>query len=925
MKSKPTTEPADLADAAPRGTFRNRLLIVGWDAADWKVIKPLMHAGEMPHLAKLVAEGVAGDITTLQPILSPMLWNSIATGQTADKHGVLGFTEVCPTTGGVRPVSSVSRTARALWNIVNVAGGRSHVVNWFCSHPAEPINGLYVTDACAQRVVRTGGLPKLPPDTFHVPDDLMDEELGRTPDKLNDLRVRPAEIHPNILRLFVPRAAEIDQKKDRRLATLGGMLAEAFTVHNYAVMAVQSEPWDLTAVYYPSIDHFSHGFMNYHGERFAPVTEEDQALFHDVVNGAYRLHDHMLGRLLHLVGDETTVMLLSDHGFHSDHLRPTRIPKTPTGPEVQHRPIGIVAMRGPGIRAGERIYGASLLDIAPTALTLLGLPVGADMPGRVLAEAFVETPGVEMIPTWEEVPGADGRPVGPYVLPAEDADALLEQFVELGYIDPIDNDRNRAAEQTRREARWNLARVYLAKQRADLALPILLEVNEQAPDRVDVLLTIAETIGSIGYAKEAAVLLGPIVEAERGGPRALYLLGIAAQQMGRAGEGVEYLQAAEAAGFGSAGIQVRLGYAYLRHRRSDDADRAFTRAAELDPGEPTAYLGRAISALRRHRFEDAALDALRAIGLQRESPRAHAILGRALVGLGRIDEAISALEVTVKLRPAALPAARLLVRLYGSRPDGVVGVARHKLAIREQTAQRKLQSAMRQEWRDGLRQPIAQCVERQAKYAARQAEARTPCDVVVVSGLPRSGTSVMMQMLQAGGLPILSDGIRMADEDNPEGYLEWEAVKRLGSQPELIREADGKAVKAISMLVHLLPAGHRYKVIYMDRPAAEVVASQAKMIGRKGLDKGLDPAATHPLQNGKLLQRHRDAAVAHLKSRKDVELLIVPYPNLVRDATAEAARVAEFLGAERLPEAESMVGAVRPSLHRNREVPAAAN
>ena len=99
--------------------------------------------------------------------------------------------------------------------------------------------------------------------------------------------------------------------------------------------------------------------------------------------------------------------------------------------------------------------------------------------------------------------------------------------------------------------------------------------------------------------------------------------------------------------------------------------------------------------------------------------------------------------------------------------------------------------------------------------------------ITIVSGLPRSGTSLMMQMLAAGGVPILSDGERVADADNPRGYCEWEKVKLLPKTPDLIAEAEGKAVKVISQLLFSLPLSHEYKVIFLRRPLEEVVASQA--------------------------------------------------------------------------------------------------
>ena len=106
--------------------------------------------------------------------------------------------------------------------------------------------------------------------------------------------------------------------------------------------------------------------------------------------------------------------------------------------------------------------------------------------------------------------------------------------------------------------------------------------------------------------------------------------------------------------------------------------------------------------------------------------------------------------------------------------------------------------------------------------------------ITIVSGLPRSGTSLMMQMLAAGGLPVLSDGERKADTDNPRGYLEWERIKQLPKEPSLIAEAEGKVVKVISQLLLSLPDGHEYRVVFMQRPLPEVLKSQDEMLRRRG-------------------------------------------------------------------------------------------
>jgi len=176
------------------------------------------------------------------------------------------------------------------------------------------------------------------------------------------------------------------------------------------------------------------------------------------------------------------VILCSDHGFHSDHLRPRGVPDEPAGPAVQHRRFGIICMKGAGIKQDERIYGATLLDITPTLLTLFGLPVGEDMDGRVLVQAFEEPPKIERIPSWEQEPGECGMHPADLRVDPESAQAVLQQFAALGYIAPTD-DQKKAVESSLREAKYNLARVHMDKGQPRLALPTFEELYKEQPEQ----------------------------------------------------------------------------------------------------------------------------------------------------------------------------------------------------------------------------------------------------------------------------------------------------------------------------------------------------------------------------------------------------------------------------------------------------------
>lgn len=190
----------------------------------------------------------------------------------------------------------------------------------------------------------------------------------------------------------------------------------------------------------------------------------------------------------------------------------------------------------------------------------------------------------------------------------------------------------------------------------------------------------------------------------------------------------------------------------------------------------------------------------------------------------------------------------------------------------------------------------------------------TPSDqpITIVSGLPRSGTSMMMQMLEAGGVPILCDGVRAADQDNPEGYLEFEPAKRTKDDPSWLASARGKAVKAIYALLYDLPSDHTYRIIFMQRPLDEVVASQQAMLERTGKQG----AATDTARLAGIFRRELERTEQWLAGQENMSVCHVSYHDVLADPGGQCAAVAEFLGGGL--DTSAMASCVRPSLHRQK-------
>jgi hypothetical protein len=184
--------------------------------------------------------------------------------------------------------------------------------------------------------------------------------------------------------------------------------------------------------------------------------------------------------------------------------------------------------------------------------------------------------------------------------------------------------------------------------------------------------------------------------------------------------------------------------------------------------------------------------------------------------------------------------------------------------------------------------------------------------VTIVSGLPRTGTSMMMSMIEAGGIPALVDNIRQADDDNPKGYYEFEPVKQTKKDPSWLKQASGKVVKMVHLLLLDLPLDYQYRVVFMRRNLDEVIVSQNKMLVRQGKDVG-------DLSEDRLKQVFAAQIIKvqnYVKQHDAFRVIDVSYNEVMKDAAPHVQRVCEFLGGNL--NVQAMMEVADPSLYRNR-------
>lgn len=836
---------------------KHKFLFVGWDAADWKVINPMMEQGLLPNIEQFIADGVIGNLATLDPPYSPMLWTSIATGKRPYKHGVHGFHEPWDKGSGIRPVMSTTRTCKAIWNILTQEGYKTHVLGWWPSHPAEPVNGVAISDFFAKPAGRLYEDWPVSEGSIHPPE--MEDYFAW-------LRLHPEELTTNILALFVPNWAKADKKQQKRMAAIARETAMATTLHNCYTNILRTQEWDFAAIYLATIDHYCHGFMKFNPPKRDHIPQSDYDMFYNVVQAGYRFHDMMLGRIMQFAGEDTYVMLVSDHGFQPDHLRPRDIPKEPAGPAYEHSPQGIFMLKGPGIKKDELIFGASLIDVTPTILTCLGLPVGEDMDGKVLTQVFEKDIIPQTIESWEKVEGECGmHPKG--VGEDEDANArALEQLVELGYIEKPSADKKKNQKKATDECNFNLARAYIDGGKLKEAIPLLEQLYESDKATSRYAFRLASCYQSMGKLKEARgvveqmraddllsetaldMIEGSLLLGERQPLKAIKL----------------FKKVEDKVNHFHSRLYMQMAQGYMMLRRWEQAEQVLLKDIELDYDHAAAHAMLGKVYLLDNQFQNAVDSLLTAIGLEYENPDAHYRLGLALKNLGEYEKAAEAFEVVLVMAPQGNVAREQLMELYATK----------------------------------LNAP-----EKAVEYA-KALEKATQGTIYIVSGLPRSGTSMVMQMLEKGGLTIFTDKERKADENNPKGYYEHEAVKRLTRNHKFLEAAKGKVVKVVANLLPHLPPKFNYKVVFIERPLNEVLASQRKMLNRMGKKTKDDLYPTGLMAS---FERQMKKAKQWADRQPNVEVLYLQHAEVINNPFMTAMQIHDFFDNQLLPELMAQV------------------
>ncbi|MBD3348005.1 MAG: sulfatase-like hydrolase/transferase [Candidatus Eisenbacteria bacterium] len=421
-----------------------RVLLLGIDSANWNVLTPMIQEGELPAISRLVSEGSFGVLRSGEPIQSPQMWTSIATGVVPEKHGITRFVAEVPGTDREVPVTSNMRKVKAFWNILSENDISVGIVGWWPSWPAEKVNGFMLAQRAWPVNWSAHGIP-----------------FGAARDRSGRLLVEdfPGRSWPEgIYEEFVPF---IMTEEDVTVSDLDMFFADSrFTdprkqFHARWVFAKDKsfadaglhflkkyEP-EVFALYLQGPDVVSHYYWGYQREMGFDVEPDDARMYGSVVRNYYKFVDETIADYLEAVGEDCAVVVVSDHGFETKEdlkvlwEQGEAIRTKEGGKDVpwDHGIDGTFIFEGPGFRSGVRAGEASVVDVTPTLLAYLGLPVASDMDGEPLTEvfepSFLEEHAIEYVDTYET--GERDYDEAPMESPMDEG--LKEKLRALGYIE----------------------------------------------------------------------------------------------------------------------------------------------------------------------------------------------------------------------------------------------------------------------------------------------------------------------------------------------------------------------------------------------------------------------------------------------------------------------------------------------------------
>ncbi|HVR29010.1 MAG TPA: alkaline phosphatase family protein [Thermoanaerobaculia bacterium] len=625
------------------GETRHRVLVLGLDGLDPRVVDLLISEGRLPHFARMRSEGGYGRLRSQRPLLSPVIWTTIATGKPPEEHGIGHFVAIDQTTGDEVPATSDMRRVKALWNIASERERRVSVVGWWATWPPEKVDGVLVSDHTAYHFLfeesATGG-PAAAQTNTHPP------ELQR---EIAPLVRRPGDLRHDEVTRFVDVSAEdfaapFDFSDD--LSHFKWALAAAHTYRDIGLELWRRERPDLQLVYIEGVDSTSHLFGHlFRAEGLAGELAEQQRRYGRAVEEMYVFADDLVGTFLDAIDGDTTLVVLSDHGFELGQLHddPSKTRDLRRVSERFHTEEGILYLYGAGVKPRSRLDRPSILDVAPTVLALLGLEPARDMPGRVLAEAFHDELGATRVASYEAGSGAGAPRVGARDDAADEA--RIAHLRSLGYLGGASDatEAPGAGQHRSPQGERNLAAIHFEAGRYDEAGALYRELIARGPADAALHTSLAGVLGAQERYAEAEAELERALRLEPLNPEAFHNLAVIAQRRGERDRAVELYRSA---------LLANPGYEPSRRTLRELTGSAELRPPRTPEEKQAAGIAEAASAAARRGGYAQALSLLeQAESLAPDLPLVHQYRANVAYLMGDEPGAIAALERALALDP----------------------------------------------------------------------------------------------------------------------------------------------------------------------------------------------------------------------------------------------------------------------------------
>jgi len=612
-----------------RASKRGRLLVLGWDALDWQLVDELVGKGLMPNLAKLLRGSVQAELEVPPPLISPVVWTTLATGQPPEVHGVLDFLEPDPEGGPPHPVSAHSRKVPALWEMLAAAGQRVAVIGWWATFPAQaPPDGVVYSDRLTEQLL---GLTAQTPGLADPP---------KAQEEALPLLLRAQDLSPEVLAPLAPvTAQELSASKsedwDNPVAGLAKLVAATETVKRLTAKELK-ENRDALFVYLEGTDTVGHLFGPYRPPLLPGVDASRAQRFGPVVDRYMAQLDTWLGQLLQHLGPEDSLVLLSDHGFTWGADRPAVAAGTHTPTAVWwHRPQGVLLVRSPWVTPSPQRQRLQVLQVAPLLLALAGLPPAAEMPGNL--PPWVQAPKAEPVNYLELL----GRPqVKQVILPAQARAEELAKLRALGYLGGKEEaPPPPGTGQTKRPSQWDRAE---ARRLNNLA----------------------SSLAAAGDKKKAEEVYRQAIAADPTYAAPHYNLALLLRRLGRLAEADEEFWLAVDLGIADPELTVVRGA--LDYREKGELARAealFRGGLARFPRSVPLLVNAGVFFGELGKLQEAKALLLRAVELDPQNGKARRNLAVALAQLGDHQGAMAQLEKVLQLDPQDEQARQELARL----------------------------------------------------------------------------------------------------------------------------------------------------------------------------------------------------------------------------------------------------------------------